>query len=354
MTISEPPTPTSTLPHLPLDIHLCLFHLLPPYNLLRLAFTSRTLRQTITQTPEIDTIWRRICSNAWRDVHDALIKFSRTGDGLECFDGKGRRRYQTGGGKSGKCGSFFELYVRRRRDEQFVCGGGVDEERIVSGDVGGSVYEKWASTVRPQVSYGPNVIEGQPDGSLVCHHKVHDLFSGNGFHLLPRQVSAHRHNGPVIAVMMNEIHLASIAIDPYIRVWDRETGSCINVLSAHHPVNPLLIQLLDKKLLIAYADGGLAVHKLAEKDRKRKVQNSQRWKGHDVPVMCAQLVEGSVVVVSGQESGVVKVWREAEFVHEICAGSRLRGVTASWDEAERVAKISVHAVHSKVSARVAM
>ena len=186
-----------------------------------------------------------------------------------------------------------------------------------------------------------------------------------------------RHNGPLISVVvgvfdqiirrlesrytqslailqMSERLMASMAIDPYVRVWDRQTGSCVNVLSAHQHANPLMIQLLDRKLLIAYTDGGLAVHTLVYEDQRRKVRSSQSWKAHDVPVLCAQLVEGSSVVVSGQESGLVKVWNDAEFAHEICAGSRLKAVAARWNEIERIAEIYVHAIHSRISACVAL
>ena len=85
-----------------------------------------------------------------------LLKFGRTGNVLDQFDAKCGRRYHgdKGEGNGRGCQSFFDLYMRRRSDERFVCGGGVDEAKIVSGDGAGSVFGSWVSVLRPQVREG--------------------------------------------------------------------------------------------------------------------------------------------------------------------------------------------------------
>ncbi|KAJ3036546.1 hypothetical protein HDV00_002567 [Rhizophlyctis rosea] len=149
-----------------------------------------------------------------------------------------------------------------------------------------------------------------------------------------------RHAGPVIGIVMNETILCSMALDPTLLIWSTRTGTLTQrITTSPIPVNPLRMHLLNSTLLIGYANGLLATHSLSTP------KTAQTWRAHEGPVACCQIVGGcGDVVVSGQESGVVKVWCEGKCVREVEFGESLVGCWGRWVGGEGKGVVEVEMV----------
>ncbi|KAL6053480.1 Mitochondrial division protein 1 [Balamuthia mandrillaris] len=262
---------------LPPEINIHILSFLDAKELLEVALVNKEWNRLALD----EALWRRLCDRRWKELREGRrLKFSkhkrqkmvplkRSESWKDVF------AHRTRVDKNWSTGNYSRVVTLRGHEGQ-VCCCQYDEEKIVSGSFDSSI-KVW--DIR----------------NLDTEEEVSAVMT------LKKKETNAAHTDRVLCLMFEDNTLVTGGRDETIKIWDLETGTCVNTLSGHSD-NVWYLQFDHEKIISGSADKTI---------RHWDIRTGKCYKtliGHDRGLSCLHFENEENLLMSGSADQTIRLW----------------------------------------------